>query len=597
MLHDKSAIGQPAKGYAMTDRDKIKILTIEDDQGIRMCFVAFLEDLGFDVYEAENGARGLELFDIEQPDLVLTDLNMPVMDGYGVVSGIKERNPEIPVVVISGAGAVNDAIEAVRRGAWDYITKPVQSLRDLEEVIERVLKRAHQIKETNAYQKNLEGLVSKHSEMLQVLENYDSVTGLPNRSKLGDMFYEAVTRTYFSGNIAIHLLQIHNLKFVNETYGYEFGDQLLVAVGGRLKELVHTPNVISRISGSKFAIMSVDGQNLVRLINDIMRIFDAPFEIHMHEFFLGISIGVSIFPVDGESLDRLLMSAETAMSEATLLGKNRYLFYSNDLSLRVQKRLEMENRLRHALEREEYFLQYQPKFDAKTHHIVGMEVLIRWQPAGEKQVVMPSTFIPILEETGLIDQVGEWVLRTACTQYVTWRSEGMPPLKLSVNVSAHQFHSGTLANMIREVLQNTGMNPSFLCLELTESIVMRDINQTLETLQTIAYMGLKLSLDDFGTGYSSLSYLRRMPFHEIKIDRSFVMNLPNDKNSVAIVESIISMAHNLNMTIVAEGVETKAQLEFMIDHQCEEIQGFYFSKPLHAENMSKTYIKDGVQGS
>ena len=573
----------------MINRGNTKILTIEDDQGIRMCFVAFLEDLGFDVYEAENGARGLELFDVEQPDLVLTDLKMPVMDGYGVVSGIKERNPEVPVVVISGAGAVNDAIEAVRRGAWDYITKPVQSLRDLQEVIERVLKRAKQLKEKNAYHKTLEGLVNKQSEKLQILESYDSVTGLPNRAKLGDLFYEAVTRMLFSGNIAIHLLQIHNLRFVNETYGYEFGDHLLVGVGGRLKELVCAPNVISRVSGSKFAIMSVDGQNLMRLVNDVIRIFDAPFEINLHEFFLGVSIGVSTFPIDGESLDRLLMSAETAMSEATLLGKNRYLFYSNDLSMRVQKRQEMENHLRHALERKEYFLQYQPKFDAKTHHIVGMEVLIRWQPTGERQVVMPSTFIPILEETGLIDQVGEWVLRTACTQYIKWRSGGMPPLKLSVNVSAHQFHSGTLVDMIREVLQDTGMNPSCLCLELTESIVMRDIDQTLETLKAIVGMGLKLSLDDFGTGYSSLSYLRRMPFHEIKIDRAFVMNLPDDKNAVAIAESIISMAHGLRMTVVAEGVETKAQLDFMIDRQCEEIQGFYFSKPLHTEDMSATF--------
>ncbi|GFE60578.1 hypothetical protein AOG2_11660 [Geobacter sp. AOG2] len=573
----------------MMNSENAKILAIEDDPGIRMCFVAFLEDLGFMVIEAENGARGLELFDIERPDLVLTDLNMPVMDGYGVISGIKERNPEVPIVVVSGAGAVNDAIEAVRRGAWDYITKPVQSLRDLQEVIERVLKRSKQIKETNAYQRNLEVLVNKQSEKLQVLESFDNITGLPNRTRLGDIFYEAVTRKHFSGNVAILLLQINSLKFVNETYGYEFGDHLLVAVGKRLVELVRDPNVISRVTGSKFAIMTVDGQNLLSLINDVIKIFDTPFSINMHEFFLGVSIGVAVFPVDGESLDRLLQSAETAMSEATLLGKNKYLFYSNDLSLKVQKRLEMENRLRHALQRGEYFLQYQPKFDAKTHLVVGMEVLVRWHPTGEKQIVAPSTFIPILEETGLIDQVGEWVLRTACAQYVKWRSEGMSPLKISVNVSAHQFHSGTLVNMIGAVLNDTGMEPSCLCLELTESIVMRDINQTLETLQTIADMGLKLSLDDFGTGYSSLSYLRRMPFHEIKIDRSFVMNLPHEKNSVAIAESIISMAHSLNMTIVAEGVETKEQLDFMVDRQCEEIQGFYFCKPLRVEDMSAIF--------
>ena len=249
--------------------------------------------------------------------------------------------------------------------------------------------------------------------------------------------------------------------------------------------------------------------------------------------------------------------------------------------------MRLETLLRRALEREEYVLHYQPKIDAKTFRIVGMESLLRWCPSGDKELVSPACFIPVLEETGMIVPVGEWVLHTACSQYVAWRSAGMPALRLSVNVSAWQFNSGKLSDVVARVLEVTGMDPSCLCLELTESTVMRDMQQTLATLWTLADMGVKLSLDDFGTGFSSLAYLRRMPLHELKIDRSFVKNLPDDSNVVAITESIITMAHSLNLTIVAEGVETKDQLDFMVARQCQEIQGFYFSRPLNGEDFFK----------
>ncbi|HEY4743334.1 MAG TPA: GGDEF domain-containing phosphodiesterase, partial [Desulfuromonadaceae bacterium] len=320
------------------------------------------------------------------------------------------------------------------------------------------------------------------------------------------------------------------------------------------------------------------------LAAEIKACFEAPFLVFGQEFFIGASIGIALFPHDGQSFETLVRNAEIAGSAAKALGRNRHLFYSADLSHRLKERMKLETQLRHALERDEYVLHYQPKVDAKSLRVVGMESLLRWRPAEGTGLVSPASFIPILEETGMIVPVGEWILYTACSQYVAWRSAGMSALRLSVNVSACQFNSGMLVDTVARILERTGMDPSCLCLELTESIVMGDMQQTLDTLGTLANMGVKLSLDDFGTGFSSLAYLRKMPLHELKIDQSFVMNLPDDGNAVAITESIIAMAHSLRLTIVAEGVETKEQLDFLAARQCQEIQGFYASKPLEGDD-------------
>jgi diguanylate cyclase (GGDEF)-like protein len=562
----------------------LTILTIEDDRDLRQGIAAFLKDIGFRVLEAENGHKGLEMFERERPDLVLTDLKMPVMDGFAVISAISDRNPDVPVVALSGTGVVNDAVEAMRRGAWDFITKPIVDLEELEITVAKALEKAEEKREKRNYLVGLEGLLDTQSRQLSDLANVDPLTGLPAKPRLEECFHQTLQSSDHSQNLALLSIDLDNLTAVNHTYGHNYGDLLLMEAGKRLKSLVKPFSEVYRLAGAKFAILTSANTDPSHLATEIKTRFEAPFLVFDQEFFIGVNVGIALYPGDGESFEKLARNADIALSEAKLLGRNRHQFYSVDLSDRLQERMELETRLRRALERDEFVLHYQPKVDAKTLGVVGMESLVRWSPAGEEGLIAPASFIPVLEETGMIVPVGEWILHTACSQYVAWRSAGMPALRLSVNVSACQFNSGKLSDMVARVLENTGMDPSCLCLELTESIVMRDMQQTLATLGTLAEMGVRLSLDDFGTGFSSLAYLKKMPLHELKIDRSFVMNLPGDSNVVAITESIIGMAHGLNLTIVAEGVETKEQLDFLAARQCQEIQGFYFSRPLAGED-------------
>jgi EAL domain-containing protein (putative c-di-GMP-specific phosphodiesterase class I) len=291
------------------------------------------------------------------------------------------------------------------------------------------------------------------------------------------------------------------------------------------------------------------------------------------------SVGVAAFPEAGESAELLLKNAESAMYDARRQGAGRVQVYSREINAQAVARLSMATRLHKALDRREFALHYQPQFDMATRAITGMEALLRWSPAGEA-MVPPVVFIPVLEEAGLIVPVGEWVLHEGCRQLRAWLDEGLPPLHLSINVSAWQFHSGRLVDTVRAVLAESRIDPALLCLELTESIVMHDVEETIRQLHALTGLGVSLSIDDFGTGYSSLSYLRRMPIHELKIDRSFVMNLPQDANCAAIVNTILGMADGLNLSVVAEGVETEEQLRFLADLNCGIGQGYLYSKPL-----------------
>ena len=300
---------------------------------------------------------------------------------------------------------------------------------------------------------------------------------------------------------------------------------------------------------------------------------------------INYNIGISSFPQDGESIDTLLQHAEIARAHAKLTEKNGFCYYSRELWEHVQDRIALESGLRKGLERNEFRIHYQPKVDAATQRMVGMEALLRWQPTGSNKLVPPVIFIPILEESGLIVDVGEWILETACQQYMEWRKQGMGAVRLSVNISAIQFHSGKLPELVAKVLQDTGMPADMLCLELTESIVVKDIKKIIEMLTELSDLGVKLSIDDFGTGYSSLSYLKDMPINELKIDRSFVMNLPSNGASVAIVESVLAMSKGMRMTVVAEGVETQEQASFLASRGCHELQGYLFSKPLPVEEL------------
>lgn len=576
----------------MADCIEQTVLVIDDDTALRRSIVAYLQDSGFQVHEASNGHEGLQLFACLRPDLVLTDLMMPGLDGLGVVRGIRSQSPDTPVIVVSGNGSVSYAIETVRHGAWDYITKPIHDFSVLEQVINKANERVAEIQTHRQQQAALEQAVADHARQLQQLGSLDPLTGLPMRQQLREIFDTIVMQPTLSTDMFVILMDLDNLKAVNKSFGHEAGDQLLVYTALRLKQHAPATATVGRLGADQFVILVTDCNEVHTCIRNLRQALAPPFTIGTSELFITACLGIAVFPNDGESLDSLLQHANVALSQAKLLGSNKYAFYSTGLGERQLERMSRESGLHRALERNEFFLVYQPKFSAKTGQMCGMEALMRWRPYHQQETVPPSEFIPILEETGMIVDVGRWVLETACKQLMCWQAPGRPRLQLSVNISAVQFHTGDLPETVAEIIGRTGIEPDCLCLELTESIIMQDSAQTIVTLQQLRALGVKLSLDDFGTGYASLNYLQRMQLNELKIDRSFVKDLPDSKNAVAIVNSVLTLAESLALTVVAEGVETREQAELLTAQGCHELQGFLFSRPLVPEEFQRLLERD-----
>jgi diguanylate cyclase (GGDEF)-like protein/PAS domain S-box-containing protein len=427
----------------------------------------------------------------------------------------------------------------------------------------------------------------EHEEQLLYLANYDILTGLPNRNLLNDRFRQAVAlENRHHTFLAIMLMDLDNFKFVNDTLGHAIGDLLLREIAGRVRSAVRTTDTVARLGGDEFVVIPVNvtsSQEVVRVAGQIISALSRPFSIEGREIFLTVSIGIVTYPQDGDTLDILLKHADVAMYHAKHLGKNNFQFFTEEINARIHNRLAMETRLRRALEREQFLLYYQPLVDVKTGRIVGMEALIRWQPeSGE--IICPDEFILLLEETGLIIPVGEWVLRTACRQLKAWQEAGHD-LNLSVNISARQFYAANSAERIIKIVRGSGCLPAKIRLEVTESIIMKDSEEIIRKLELLRKTGFSLAIDDFGTGFSSLSYLKRLPITELKIDRTFIASLPGSRRDAAIVTTIIQMADQLNMKVVAEGVETAEQLQFLSENACHEVQGYYFSRPCPADEV------------
>ena len=433
----------------------------------------------------------------------------------------------------------------------------------------------------------------RQEEQLLYLANYDILTGLPNRNLLTDRFQQAAAiETRHHTFLAVMLMDLDNFKFVNDTMGHAVGDVLLKEVASRIQAAVRTSDTVARLGGDEFVLVPVNissSQDVAKVAEQIISALSTPFSINGREIFLTVSIGIANYPQDGDSLDVLLKHADIAMYHAKHLGKNNYQFFTEEINKRIHDRLSTETLLRKALERKEFLLHYQPVIELKTGRVVGMEALLRWQPEGEK-LIPPNNFILLLEETGLIIPVGEWVLRTACRQLNTWRQDGHD-LHLSVNISARQFHTANIAEHISEIVQHCGCTPRQICLELTESIIMNDSEETIQKLDLLRSMGFSLAIDDFGTGFSSLNYLKRLPMSELKIDRTFIASLPANSKDAAIVNTIIQMANHLKMKVVAEGVETEEQLHFLSDNGCHEVQGYYFSKPLPPDEFDVSQLR------
>ncbi|MBN1688293.1 MAG: EAL domain-containing protein [Candidatus Omnitrophica bacterium] len=681
----------------------LRVLVMEDNRDYQLlledCF-NHSQTSQFSLHFASTLSESLKDLAEENPDIVLMDLGLADSQGVHTFIAVQERYPAIPIVILTALDDRSAALEAVRRGAQDFLHKRDFDLRFLAQILtdairrkkaEKVLsesKRRYDIllhtseqvlyewdpaknelsfegntKKVLGYarqelQGSLEhwlelihpedlprfetptGFISarkltsrleyrvrrpdgswvliedrghfytdpkenitrmtgvindisqkkKFEEKLNKLSWYDHLTGLPNRMLLIDRLNRAViSARYRKQKLAVLFLELDHFKRINDTFGHSMGDQLLHAVAQRLKLAVQETDTVSRIGGDEFVILLPDldkNEKAIHVANKIFRIFQSPFFVMGHEFFMNASIGVSFFPDDGQDSGSLLQNADTAMNGAKEKGRAQYQLYSSSMNSKLAERFELENELRHAVDRDELKVFYQPQVDLKTGAVLGAEALLRWQHP-KRGLISPDQFIPLAEESGLIMAIDEWVVKTACLQNKNWQEIGFQPMRVACNLSPREFERPDLARRIRRAVERSGLSPEYLELELTESMMMKNIEQTVALLYELRRYGIRFSIDDFGTGHSSLHYLRCFPVHTLKIDRSFISDLETNTYDAAIAKVVISMAHYLNLEVIAEGVETEEQMRFLSDHDCDKMQGFYYSKPLPAHAMTQ----------
>ncbi len=439
------------------------------------------------------------------------------------------------------------------------------------------------------------------------LARYDSLTGLPNRRLHRERLEQALAHARREGSVvAICFLDLDGFKRINDTIGHSRGDQLLIQVAERLVDAVRASDTVarrgaaaeeeqvSRLGGDEFTVLLTrisaphDAGRVARRILEALR---APFQVEGREVFATASIGIVVSPLDGDTVEALLRNADTAMYAAKKCGRDNYRFYDRSMNADAARNLEIEGRLRRALERDEFSLHYQPLRDAATGALSGAEALLRWD-APELGPVSPAMFIPVAEDTGLIYPIGAWVLRTACAQAQAWQKAGFRPIRMAVNLSGHQIRRPEFIESVQQALEETGLSAEWLELEITESTIMQNDEATDRAFWALDHLGIGLALDDFGTGYSSLSYLRRFPIRRVKIDRSFVAQIPGDADDTAMAAAIVAMAHNLMLSVVAEGVETEEQAQSLRELGCEELQGFLFSPAVPAEEFVRFLDRD-----
>jgi len=438
----------------------------------------------------------------------------------------------------------------------------------------------------------------KNEERLVNLASFDSLTGLPNRAVFLDRLEHALHKAHReSGTLAVFFLDLDHFKHINDSLGHKAGDQLLCEVGTRLQASIREGDTVARLGGDEFTIILEDvrsAQYVAKIAEKILLAISETYLLDTIEVNISPSIGISLYPADGRDMDTLLKNADAAMYYAKDNGRNNFQFYSAEMNAKAAERLAMETSLRRAVELGELYLNFQPQIDLRTGKVSGAEALLRWN-SEQWGNVSPAEFVPILEDTGLMGIVGEMVLTQACEAYMALKDKLVPDFQIAVNLSGRQFKGGQLVSYIRQLLSETGMSPKNLELEITESILMDNTDLAITTLNELSAMGMTLAIDDFGKGYLSLSYLKQFPLNVIKIDRAFVRDVNDNASDAAIVDAILAMSHRLQLDVVAEGVETKEQLDFLQAHDCRRVQGCYFSKPLDFDNFSR-FIEQDIQG-
>ena len=566
------------------NNSKPKLLIIDDEKQIRDLLVDLLGGV-YDCSDAGSAEEALTALSKQTFDLVISDIDMGGMSGLELVPRVHTLSPDTVVVMISGNQDLEFAIRALRVGAFDYITKPID-LRHVEASVKRALQHSELLKETRRYKEQIEELLQQRTAQVDWLAYYDTVTQLPNRALFEDRLTQAVSVAKASGqSLGVLFISLDQFKKVNDSLGHVPGDSMLREFAERLKSCITRSDTVARFGNDEFALLKtgIDGTtDVIETIGSLSQVLRFSFDLPGQELYATASVGVSLFPFDGEDCQTLLKNAGAALYRAKKSGGANYQFFTADMHELANRRLALETNLRRAIQNEEFLIHYQPRVSIDSLAITGVEALVRWQHP-QLGLVSPSEFIPLAEDTGLILPIGEWVLRQACEQNRRWQEQGFAPIHVAVNISARQFHDQDLSQTVIRILHESNLAPNYLELELTESSIMQNTEFTADVLTRWKNLGINISIDDFGTGFSSLASLKRLPIDALKIDQSFVRDATTDQDDAAIVMAITTLAHNLRLKVVAEGVETEEQLRFLQLLRCDEIQGFFFSKPLPAD--------------
>jgi diguanylate cyclase (GGDEF)-like protein len=563
---------------------KPTILIIDDEEPIRN----LLETVLCGKYECTgvcSAEAALSVLKGNVFDLVLSDINMEGISGLELLQHVQRDCPDTVVLMISGGQTIESAIAAIRGGAFDYLMKPLE-LSHIEAAVDRAYRHHVLLREKRIYENNLEELVRERTAQIEYLAYYDALTDLPNRMLFVDRVSHALTLAQRQPHRAgVMLLALDRFKKIDDTLGHLVGDLCLVEVATRLRSCVKEGDTIARFNGDEFALLLSPikaTEELAELSQHIAEALKPSFYLEGQEFYVTASFGISIFPDDGIDSGTILKNAGAALYQSKRLGGNTYRFYTSDMNARAVKRLALETSLRGAIENEELVLYYQPQIDYATQRVVGAEALVRWQHP-TLGLLPPSEFIPMAEDTGLILQLGLWVMRTACAEARTWQKQGLCGIHVAVNVSAREFRRPDFFESMVQILHQTGLDASCLELELTETTIMENAEAAVELLNRIRRLGVKIAMDDFGTGYSSLSYLKRLPIDTLKLDRSFVDGSTSDPNDAALVVAVITLAHSFRLKVIAEGVETEEHLRFLRLLGCDGGQGYLFGKSMPAD--------------
>lgn len=563
-------------GEGQIRRNKAVVLIVDDDQSTRMTVASVLEREGYQVEVGSNGREAVRLFEMLRPNVVIMDAMMPIKDGFEACREIKSMpgGEDIPILITTALESEKAVDMAFQSGAADFVPKPI-NLSVLRQRVRRLLAKQS---------------ADKH---VQKLAYKDSLTGLPNRAAFVEQFKQELesakrndTRT------AIFFIDLDQFKDINDNMGHEAGDVLLRAMSGRLMNCIRMGDMLARLGGDEFVVvLSNITEDAIadQVAKSMLSALKEPFNIAGNEIFAGVSIGIAMYPDDGLTKDDLLKNADTAMYRAKAAGRNTYRKYTQEMSDVLEQRMRVETELRKVLVDNELSLYYQPKQDTSTGQIVGSEALVRWRHR-LKGLVSPSEFIPVAEEMGMIKEIGLWVLDTACATLKKWQQEHDYRGTVAVNVSAVQMAEDNFVRNVENCLHKYELEAHYLELEVTESMVLENIDAMLGKLNQIKKMGVNISIDDFGTGYSSFNYIKQLPANTLKLDMEFIADIPENKADMAVVDGMIVLAHNLGMKVVAEGVERQKQYDFLAEHKCDLIQGYLVSKPLSEEAFLKNYV-------